>query len=160
VFATIGVVVFIVLLSLMSGGHDISDSGIGWLFAKEVVGGVKMGAGIDWAGFQILRRVDHYQVEILITHALVTAGYALSLNFHLSGTITVVVIGLIIGNGGNKFAMSEKTRQHIYMFWELIDKNLNAVLYVSSTPDSKPALITGWHSGKKYLPFVIFYIDH
>lgn len=126
----VGVVIFIVILSLLSGGHDVSASGISLLFAKEVIGGVLMGLILGWGGFLMLRRVDQYQVEILITLALVTAGYALSLNFHLSGPIAVVVIGLMVGNSGRKLAMSEKTRQHLDMFWELIDEILNAVLFV------------------------------
>ncbi len=126
----VGVVVFIVLLSLLSGGHDISVSGIGFLFAKEVVGGILVGLGIGWIGYIMLKKVDQYQVEILITLALVTSSYALSLNLHLSGPIAVVVIGLMIGNNGRKFAMTEKTRQHLDMFWELIDEILNAILFV------------------------------
>jgi CPA1 family monovalent cation:H+ antiporter len=74
--------------------------------------------------------VDNYQVEILLTLALVTGGYALATALHLSGPIAIVVAGLLIGNHGRRFAMSEQTRQNLDTFWELIDEILNAVLFL------------------------------
>ncbi|MBU0992842.1 MAG: sodium:proton antiporter [Proteobacteria bacterium] len=126
----VGVVIFIILLSLAAGGHDVSPQAIAILFAEEVIGGILMGLALGWTGFYLLKQVDQYQVEILITLALVTGGYALSLKFHLSGPIAIVIAGLMIGNNGRKLAMSEKTRQHLDAFWELIDEILNAVLFV------------------------------
>ena len=73
---------------------------------------------------------DNYQVEILLTLALVTGGYALAEALHFSAPIAVVVAGLMIGNHGRLLAMSEITREHLDTFWELIDEILNAVLFV------------------------------
>ena len=78
----------------------------------------------------MLKSVDNYQVEILITLALVTGGYALANRMHLSGPLAMVVAGLLIGNRGRQFAMSEQTRQRLDAFWELVDEFLNAVLFV------------------------------
>jgi len=69
-------------------------------------------------------------VEVIITLALVTGGYALANALHLSGPIAIVVAGLLIGNQGRQFAMSEQTREHLDGFWELLDEILNAVLFV------------------------------
>ena len=78
----------------------------------------------------MLKRVDNYQVEILLTLALVTGGYSLAETLHVSAPIAVVVAGLMIGNHGRSLAMSETTREHLDTFWELIDEILNAVLFV------------------------------
>ena len=78
----------------------------------------------------MLRSTDQYQVEILITLALVMGGYQLASALHASGPIAVVVIGLLIGNHGRRFAMSDATREHLDSFWELIDELLNAILFV------------------------------
>jgi CPA1 family monovalent cation:H+ antiporter len=78
----------------------------------------------------MLRRVDNYQVEVILSLALVMGGYAFAEAWHLSAPIAIVVAGLMIGNHGRKFAMSEKTREHLDTFWELIDEILNAVLFV------------------------------
>ncbi|HAD07942.1 MAG TPA: sodium:proton antiporter, partial [Porticoccaceae bacterium] len=76
------------------------------------------------------KRVDSYQVEVLITLALVTGGYAIAEHLHLSAPIAIVVAGLLIGNHGRRSAMSERTTEHLDTFWELVDEILNAVLFV------------------------------
>ena len=78
----------------------------------------------------MLRSIDDYQVEILLTLALVTGGYALATKLHLSGPLAMVAAGLLIGNHGRRFAMSDSTREHLDTFWKLVDEMLNAVLFV------------------------------
>jgi NhaP-type Na+/H+ or K+/H+ antiporter len=51
---------------------------------------------------------------------MVTGGYALADRFHISGPMAVVVAGLLIGNHGRFYEMSETTREHLDTFWELI----------------------------------------
>jgi CPA1 family monovalent cation:H+ antiporter len=57
-------------------------------------------------------------------------GYAAASMLHLSAPIAVVVAGLLVGNHGRLYGMSETTRHHVDIFWELIDEILNAVLFV------------------------------
>ena len=126
----IGVVLFIVILEIASGTHEMNAGHILSLFALETVGGISAGLLIGYLAFLMLRSVDNYQVEILITLALTTGGYALADFLHLSGPIAIVVAGLLVGNHGRLLAMSEKTRHHLDIFWELVDEILNAVLFV------------------------------
>lgn len=126
----VAVVVFIVLLGIASGAHEVTASGIMLLFLQEAVGGIIFGLAIGWLVYQLLKRVDDYLVEILLTLALVMGGYALATALHVSGPIAVVVAGLLIGNHGRLLAMSEATRMHLDTFWELVDEILNAVLFV------------------------------
>ena len=79
------------------------------LFAREVVGGALFGLAIGYAAYRMLASVDHYQVEILLTLALVMGGYALAIALHVSGPIAIVVAGVLIGNHGRKYAMSART---------------------------------------------------
>jgi CPA1 family monovalent cation:H+ antiporter len=78
----------------------------------------------------MLKNVDDHAVEILITLGLVCGGYAAALYLHTSGPIAIVVAGILIGNYGRSFAMSETTRDHLDKFWELIDEILNAILFI------------------------------
>ena len=126
----VGIVVFLVILEMATGAHEVSAGHIGLLFVQEVIGGVLFGLGIGYLAYQMLKSVDNYQVELLITIALVAGGYALADALHLSGPIAIVVAGLLIGNHGRLFGMSEKTRAHLDVFWELVDEILNAVLFV------------------------------
>jgi len=126
----IGMVAFIVCSEIAMETHQISAGHIAGLFLKEAVGGAVFGLAIGYITFRLLRSVDHYQVEVLLTLALVTGGYALASALHLSGPIAVVVAGLLIGNHGRRFGMSDRTRQHLDTFWELLDEILNAILFV------------------------------
>ncbi|MFH2132052.1 MAG: cation:proton antiporter, partial [bacterium] len=85
---------------------------------------------LGYIAFRMLKSVDNYQVEILITLSLVMGGYALASAIHTSGPIAIVVAGLLIGNHGRSLAMSDNTRKHLDTFWELLDEILNAVLFV------------------------------
>jgi CPA1 family monovalent cation:H+ antiporter len=126
----IAVVVFLVLLGIATGGHEVSTGAIIGLFLQEAVGGVLYGLAIGALTYWMLKQVDEYSVEVLITLALTTGGYALAEVLHLSAPIAIVVAGLLIGNHGRSFAMSDRTREHLDTFWELIDESLNAVLFV------------------------------
>lgn len=126
----IGVVVFIVLYEIAVGRREVSFPHIGSLFLMEAVGGIVLGLILGWVAYRMLKSVDNYQVEVLITLALVMGGYSLATALHTSGPIAIVVAGLLIGNQGRSFAMSESTREHLDTFWELVDEILNAVLFV------------------------------
>ncbi len=133
----VAVVVFLVLLSFVGdgggahGAHGQLDAmGIAILFGQEVIGGTVFGLVIGYITFRMLASIDNYQVEILLTLGLVLGGYALASAMHISGPIAIVVAGLMIGNRGRKHAMSDKTREHLDDFWELIDEILNAMLFV------------------------------
>ncbi|MCR4292765.1 MAG: sodium:proton antiporter [Candidatus Kuenenia sp.] len=126
----VAVVVFLILLEIATGGHEVTFQHISFLFLEEAVGGIVFGFVVGMIAFFMLKAVDNYQVEILVTLALVMGGYALANMLHVSGPIAVVVAGLLIGNKGRLLAMSEKTRGHLDSFWELIDEVLNAVLFL------------------------------
>jgi len=126
----IGVVVFLVMLNIATGGHEIDPGHILLLFMQEAVGGALFGFVAGYLVYFMLKQIDNYQVEVLITLALVSGGYALAETLHFSAPIAVVVAGLLIGNQGRQFAMSDTTREHLDKFWELVDEVLNAVLFV------------------------------
>jgi CPA1 family monovalent cation:H+ antiporter len=126
----IGVVVFLILLELSLGGGDITVGRVALLFLEEAVGGAVLGLVIGVVAYQMLKRVNNYQVEVIITLALVMGGYALADRIHTSGPIAIVVAGLLIGNHGRAFAMSDITRERLDDFWELMDEILNALLFM------------------------------
>jgi len=126
----VGVVVFLVLFGIATSPVDVTVSGTLWLFAQEAVGGFIYGLLIGFIGYSLLKSVNNYQVEVLLTLALVMGGYSLAMALHLSGPIAIVVAGLFIGNHGRMFAMSDTTRRNLDTFWELVDEILNALLFV------------------------------
>jgi CPA1 family monovalent cation:H+ antiporter len=126
----VAVVVFLVLLGIATGESEATLTSVTALFVQEAIGGVIYGLAIGAVAYWMLKQIDNYTVEVLITLALTTGGYALAEVLHLSAPIAIVVCGLLIGNHGRLFAMSDKTREHLDNFWELVDEILNAVLFV------------------------------
>jgi monovalent cation:H+ antiporter, CPA1 family len=127
----IGVVLFMGLLEVATGGNDFEIGHFAFLFMREAVGGAVFGLAIGLVAYRMLKSVDNYQVEILLSLALVWGGSALADALHMSAPIAMVVAGLLIGNQGRSFAMSKTTTDHLDLFWELVDEGLNAVLFVA-----------------------------
>lgn len=130
----VGVVLFTVLLAIAIGTgpeHDAATPlGIARLFVVEAGGGAALGAAAGWLAYRMMRQVDDYPIEALITLGLVTGTYALAQALHLSGPIAVVVAGLLVGHRGPQDAMSEDTQRHVFGFWTLLDEVLNSVLFL------------------------------
>ena len=126
----IGVVVFLVMVGIATGSQQPEVHQISLLLVQEAGGGAVFGLLAGGLTFYLLRSIDSYQVEVLLTLALVMGGYAMASALHLSGPIAMVVAGLVIGNHGRLLAMSDSSREHLDSFWELVDEVFNAVLFV------------------------------
>jgi len=125
----IGVVVFLSVLDIATGDRGATVGGVVQLLLAEVLGGVALGLVLGYLAYRLLKSVDNYQVEVLITLALALGGYALAGAIHTSGPLAMVAAGLLIGNREH-LAMSASTREHLGTFWELVDEILNAMLFV------------------------------
>lgn len=126
----VGVVLFLSLLHIAEQGGNIDASFITELLLLEIIGGVGLGLLSGYLALQMMKRIDHYQTEVLITLALVTGAYSLAMALHFSGPLAMVMAGLIIGNQGKKTAMSKETFEYVDKFWEMVDEIFNAVLFV------------------------------
>ncbi len=126
----VGVVVFSICLAAALGAEEFTVGHALELFAVEALGGVLLGLVIGWIGFRTMKAIDEYNLEILISLAVVMGGYALALRLHVAGPLAMAVAGLLIGNYGTRFAMSDRTREHLTSFWSLVDEILNSVLFL------------------------------
>ncbi|MDC7999147.1 cation:proton antiporter [Gilvibacter sediminis] len=128
----IGVVVFLTIFGLADNSEaGFSFSSVLELFAVEVLGGVALGLGLGWITYQLMKRIDDYNIEVILTLATVMAGTVMATHLHVSGPLAMVVAGLVVG--GQKIrhkAMSKQTEDYVDKFWELIDILLNAILFV------------------------------
>src|SRR5690606_3988615 len=123
------VVVFSILLTILLSGTTPTVGEVGWMFAEEAIGGALLGLVIGSVTILLMRGIDQYQVEVMLTIALVFGGAALAQALHVSGPIAMVVAGLTLGNYGRTHEVSEETRRYIDKFWELIDEILNTLLF-------------------------------
>ncbi len=126
----VGAVIFIALLGASAGGATPSASVFGWLLLLKAGGGIALGVSLGTVTYRLLRLVDDYRVEVLLTLALAMGGYALADALSLSAPLEAVAAGLLVGGPGRALAMSELTREHVDRFWELVDDVLNVVLFL------------------------------
>jgi CPA1 family monovalent cation:H+ antiporter len=126
------------VLFLVLGGlafpHDAHGDGGAMgaikLFVQEAFGGAALGLALGWLVFRVMRHIDDYSLEVLLTLGLAFGGYELAIWLHVSAPIAAVCAGLLIGDIGAKHGMSEQTREYVDKFWILIDEILNAVLFM------------------------------
>ncbi len=126
----VGVVLFAVLLAVATGGASLSGLEVVGLFAREALGGVAFGLLLGWLAYRLLRVVDDYVVEVLITLAVVTGGYVLADLLHVSGPLAMVVAGLLVGRVTETGVLSDTTRPRFEGFWHLTEELLNTGLFV------------------------------
>ncbi|UWP89971.1 cation:proton antiporter [Aliiroseovarius crassostreae] len=130
----VGYVVFLVLVGLAfpagDAHHEPGFQAALLLFAQEALGGAVLGVMLGWLTFRLMRHIDDYSLEVLLTLGLAFGGYELAVALHVSAPIMAVCAGLLIGDVGAKHGMSEETRKYVDAFWKLIDEILNAVLFL------------------------------
>ena len=126
----VGVVVFSILLAIATGSEAFSVTHAVELFVIEALGGALFGLIIGWIAFQAMRTIDEHNLELLITLALVMGGYAAAHQLHVSGPLAMAVAGLLIGNHGTAYAMSDDTAERLHTFWSLLDEVLNSILFL------------------------------
>lgn len=129
----VGVVVFLTIYQIASGGTSgaIEPLEIVKLFGLEVIGGILLGLLLGWITYRLMKSIDDYDIEVIITLAAVMGGTVIAQKLHLSAPLAMVTAGLIVGNNTvRQSAMSEITESYVDKFWELIDILLNTVLFV------------------------------
>jgi len=127
----VGVVVFLTIYQIAKGGGNITFGHVADMFLVEVVGGIALGLLLGWITYRLLKSIDDYDVEVIITIAAVMGGTVLAQYLHLSAPLAMVTAGLIVGTDTVRdTSMSEITEQYVDKFWELIDILLNTILFV------------------------------
>ncbi|SMG29732.1 cation:proton antiporter [Arenibacter troitsensis] len=128
----VGVVVFLTIFQIASfGSSEMGASDIFKLFGQEVIGGLVLGLLLGWITFRLMKSIDDYDIEVIITLAAVMTGTVIAHQLHLSAPLAMVTAGLIVGNDKvRNAAMSETTETYVDKFWELLDILLNTILFV------------------------------
>lgn len=126
----VAVVVFLTILRISESPSSFGWTDVAGLFVQEAFGGIAFGLAVGYIAFLMMRSIDNYKVEVLISLAVVMGGYSLAQAMHVSGPLAMVAAGILIGNHGKKHAMSKTTEEYVDKFWELIDEILNAILFV------------------------------
>ena len=141
----VGVVAFITILGIATGTDQPTFGSVSLLLFRQAIGGGLLGLALGWIVYHMLRPIDEYRVEVFLTLALAAGGYVLAELLGVSAPICMVAAGLLIGNRGRNFGMSERTRRRLDEFWELSDEILNAVLFMLIGFEVVVISFTGMH---------------
>ncbi|MDE1176787.1 MAG: sodium:proton antiporter [Edaphobacter sp.] len=125
----VGAVIFLALLEASRGATPTPAHFLS-ILTIEAGGGLALGVALAWLASQLMRRTDAFQVELLLTLALATGGYALADHWHLSAPLAAVAAGIALRRFEHKHPITMITSERIDVFWEVIDEVLNAVLFV------------------------------
>ncbi|MEO1031266.1 MAG: sodium:proton antiporter [Bacteroidota bacterium] len=128
----VGVVVFLTIFAIAAKPNaSVEFSDIATLFGQEVIGGVALGLFLGWITYRLMKSIDNYEIEVILTISAVMGGTMLAHKFHLSAPLAMVTAGLIVGNDTvRQTAMSETTEAYVDKFWELVDVLLNTILFI------------------------------
>ena len=122
----VGIVFFSVILSLASTQAEITAGAVLLDLLREAGGGVLLGLALGFVTTALIKRADDFSITILLTLAVATGGYALALALSVSGPITMVTAGLIIGNSLHR----QPDRKYLDAYWNVTNDALNASLFV------------------------------
>lgn len=128
----VGVVVFLTIFQFASSrDNHVTALDVAELFGVEVIGGILFGGLLGWITYRLMKSINDYDIEVIITLATVMVGTVVAQKLHLSAPLAMVTAGLVVGNDTLRdSAMSEVTEAYVDKFWELIDILLNTILFV------------------------------
>ena len=122
----VGIVLFTLILGLASTQAEITAGAVLLDLLREAGGGVLLGLALGFVTTTLTRRADDYTIMVMLTLAVTTGGYALALALGVSGPITMVTAGLMIGNSLHR----QPDRKYLDAYWNVTNDFLNAALFV------------------------------
>jgi CPA1 family monovalent cation:H+ antiporter len=125
----IGAVLFITMLEVAAGDAPTPWHVAGILLAKAG-GGILVGLVAAWIASQLMRRINAYQVDILLTIALAFGGYSLSDTLNVSPPLEAVVAGIALRHFNRMLPKGNIADNSVDGFWKVIDEVQNSILFV------------------------------
>ncbi|MCG9665125.1 sodium:proton antiporter [Vibrio mediterranei] len=125
-----GLVIFVTLFTIAFGSETPTVGSVTMLFLQEALGGILYGFVLGLVFHYLISSTDDHSMELLLTIGIPTAGYAFAEVLHVSGPLSMVVSGIMIGNWTRYIGFSKETEDHLDHFWELVDEFLNGVLFL------------------------------
>ena len=111
------IVVFTLLLefALNPVGFSFSQGIVEFVRVSGV--GLFVGFALGYVAYRLIRQIDDYLVETVLSAVLAYGSYLLAEQVHASGVLAVLASGLLIGNSGRRYGMSHTTRNVLIHIW-------------------------------------------
>jgi CPA1 family monovalent cation:H+ antiporter len=125
----VGAVLFLAVLDA-SRGASPSIGHVGWLLVVKSCGGLALGVALAWFASELMRRVEAFQIEVLMTLALALGGYALGEVLKVSSPLEAVAAGLALRHFNLQHHHADISHASLDRFWGTVDEVQNAILFV------------------------------
>ncbi|MBW8688319.1 cation:proton antiporter [Chitinophaga rhizophila] len=126
----VGLILFVTIGEVAAQEATFSFGHATELFAKEVFGGLALGAGVAFITGYLTKKIHEFQTAILVSISMVMAISVLGSMLHVSIPLAAVAAGLILGSSSIGAKTNAGLQKYLHQFWELIDELLNIILFV------------------------------
>ena len=125
----VAITLYTVTIGLATAG-TVDVSGALGLFARQVIGGVLVGAVLGVVFSRLTAIVDDHMIEMTLSSALAYGSYLAAQSLDMSGALACVAAGLIHGSYGREVGMAERTRRLLDDLWEYFGFVVNALVFL------------------------------
>lgn len=122
--------VLFALVAAWVAGSATSPAGIAMTLMSTVGGGVALGLAVAGGLLLIAGRSDDHLVETTLTVLAAYGSFMLAEDLHVSGVLATLSAGMLIGNRGQRRALSEVGGRAIIRFWEFAAFLANSVVFL------------------------------
>lgn len=122
--------VLFALVAAWVAGSATSPAGIAMTLVSTVGGGVALGLAVAGGLLLIAGRSDDHLVETTLTVLAAYGSFMLAEDLHVSGVLATLSAGMLIGNRGQRRALSEVGGRAIIRFWEFAAFLANSVVFL------------------------------
>lgn len=125
----IGAVFFLTMVAVARGNAPSPLQVTGMLFAKAGAG-IIIGIAGAWITSQLMRHVNSYQIDILLSLSLAVNGYVLADFLHVSGPLEAVAAGIALRFFNRSQPGERISHDDVDAFWKVVDEVQNSLLFV------------------------------
>lgn len=126
----VAVVAFLLLVGIPLGTEVFSVTNTVLSFGKFVGIGIGLGCLIGFGISYLTQRFDLPLVEQSLTLVSAYGTYLITEELGGSGVISVVTVGIILGNFGSRIGMNPRTRLLVSEFWEFLAFFVNSIVFL------------------------------
>lgn len=108
-------------------------------FVKMAFGGALVGLLIGGLVSAVTHTIDDHLLEVTLTTLVAYGSFLVAESFHLSGVLSCVTAGLVVGSVGAGFGMSPHTKKSVEDFWEYMAFLANSFIFLLVGLELEPA---------------------
>lgn len=112
-------------------------------FVHTAVGGILTGAAVGALASVLTRQIDDHLIEITLTTLVAWGSFLIAEELQVSGVLSTVSAGVLMGSFGKQFGMSASTRLAVQDFWQYMGFLSNSFIFLLIGINLDPGALLG-----------------